>query len=86
MCAGALSVASYRHNASNGICFAHRRVSRREFPPPISTGPALHIRGWHSPTPIGRGAGDEAHIVGHQASCLCPRTSEAARHRDGRYE
>jgi hypothetical protein len=34
MCAGALSVGSYRHNASNGICFAHRRASRREFPPP----------------------------------------------------
>ena len=34
MCAGALSVGSYRHDASNGICFAHRRASRREFPPP----------------------------------------------------
>jgi hypothetical protein len=66
MCSGALSVGSHGHNVSNGICFAHRRASRREFPPPISTGPALHIRGWHSPTPIGRGAGDEAHIVGHR--------------------
>jgi hypothetical protein len=28
-------------------------------PPPISTGPALHIRGWHSPTPIGPGAPEE---------------------------
>jgi hypothetical protein len=34
MCAGALSVVSYGHNASNGVCFAHRRASRREFPPP----------------------------------------------------
>jgi hypothetical protein len=26
-----------------------------ESSPPISTGPALHIRGWYSPTPIGSG-------------------------------
>jgi hypothetical protein len=38
MCAVALSVGSHGHDAFNGVCFAPRRASRREFPPPISTG------------------------------------------------
>jgi hypothetical protein len=34
MCAVALSVGSYGHKASSGVCFANRRASQREFPPP----------------------------------------------------